>query len=72
MHQPPAAGSSPLRLDSEADETGWVKRTEDVHIGELEAKTDGGMDVEEGEDDSAAARYGQLLGTSSARKVRIC
>jgi hypothetical protein len=58
MHQSTAPGSSPLRQQPEADEGTWVKRTEDVHIGEGEDQEDGLA----AEDESFAERYGQLLG----------
>ena len=61
MHQPVAPGSSPLRQESEADESGWVKRTEDVHIGEGQEHQDGTAV----QDESFAERYGQLLGKSN-------
>ena len=60
-------GNSPLRLESDADESGWVKRTEDVHLDNSDGK--GGEDAhangerpQEQERSTLQEHYSQLLG----------
>ena len=61
------ATSSPLRLESEPDEGGWVKRTEEVHLGSSDGRGGDGdgtnVGVEEiNQREKLKAQYDILLG----------
>ena len=64
-----AAGSSPLRKESDNDEAGWVKKTEDFHLSSSDGREPNGdaEEVEEEEEDENVSenfkeQYPEILG----------